>query len=82
MRRSAGRISPPGRRALSSGDRLAQCGAVANHSGFLRRPAILQVKQGRQRMYLVRPYSPADGTTRRAVMDAILDGNAEARVKR
>ncbi len=62
---SEDRISPPGRRALSSGDRgsLAQCGAVANHARFLRRPAILRQTESPAYVSRSARILKADGTT-------------------
>ncbi len=66
MRRSAKTGSRlPCRRALSSGDRgsLAQCGAVANHARFLRRPAILRQTESPAYVSRSARILKADGTT-------------------
>ncbi|VEA02116.1 L-lactate dehydrogenase operon regulator [Salmonella enterica subsp. enterica serovar Sanjuan] len=58
-------LASPGRRALSSGDRgsLAQCGAVANHARFLRRPAILRQTESPAYVSRSARILKADGTT-------------------
>ncbi len=65
MRRSAGRISPRGRRAAfiwrSRKPRTMWC-CCKPHARFLRRPAILR-QTGRQRMYRSARILKADGTT-------------------